>query len=244
MAVYGIVLLGMGLSLFVAAVFGVRWLARRFRLPYALLTVGVITYSAALLAQVLLLRLVGSALLGILPIGALAIGLAAGFCEETARAVGFQVLARSTVTRPQALLIGAGHGLTETLYTGLTAIGIGLSLLAQSSDPADDLGAVLRGAAAESLNSLLPVLMHMALSWIVLQVFLRGELRWLFGAIFLHAVAEMTAALIGPVDAWSVVAWRALIAAISLALLLWIAPPPPETSEAGPGGTRAPGQGA
>ena len=65
---------------------------------------------------------------------------------------------------------------------------------------------------AEALERALPVIMHMALSWLVLQAFLRGELYWLFVAIFVHAVVEIMATLLGPNDAWIVVAWRVLVA--------------------------------
>lgn len=235
MFVYGVVILAVGISLFVAALITTMWLHRRFGVSYALLTVGVITYVGALIAQVLLLRVFDRALLGILPIGALAVGIVAGFSEETARLLGFQYLARSTVTRPQALMIGAGHAFTEAIYTALVAVGIGLSLVTENADPADDFGAVLNGAVAEALNGLLPVFMSMALSWLVLQTLLRGQLYWLFVAIFCHAVVEITAALLGPSDAWSVVIWRGLVAALSLLVIVRINPPSAPAFEANAG---------
>jgi uncharacterized membrane protein YhfC len=94
-----------------------------------------------------------------------------------------------------------------------------MSLFGYGSDRPDDLGAITSGALAEALNGILPILMHMALSWLVLQVFLRGQLFWLFLAIFFHAQAETMAALLGPGDAWAVVIWRTLIALISLLIL-------------------------
>ena len=107
MLVYGIVILAVGIGMFGSTWLLVSELHRRYKLPYALVTVGIITYIGALLAQILLLQVIDRALLGILPVGALAIGLAAGFSEEIARVLGFQYLARSTVTRPQALMISA-----------------------------------------------------------------------------------------------------------------------------------------
>lgn len=222
---YGIVLLLVGCGLFAAAAATAIWLHRRYHLPYALLTVGIITYSGSLLVQVALLQLLDRALLGILPVGALALGVTAGFSEEIARLLGFQYLARSTVTRPQALMIGAGHGFTEAVYTGLVAIGLGLSVLADGTSPGDDLGAIAGGAIAESLNALLPVALHMALSWLVLQVFLRGQLFWLFIAIFAHGTTEITATLLGPADAWAVVLWRALVALISASVIVRLRAP-------------------
>ncbi|MCD4686965.1 MAG: YhfC family intramembrane metalloprotease [Anaerolineae bacterium] len=229
MLVYGVVILAVGISLLAAALITTSWLHRRFGVSYALLTVGVITYVGALIAQVVLLRLFDRALLGILPLGALAVGLVAGFSEETARLLGFQYLARSTVTRPQALMIGAGHAFTEAIYTALVAVGIGLSLITENADPADDLGAVLSGAVAEAFNGLLPVIMSVALSWMVLQALLRGQFYWLFVAIFCHAVVEITATLLGPSDAWAVVIWRGIVAALGLLVLVRIKPTIPSS---------------
>ncbi len=225
MAAYGliIVLAGGGLLVWAAAL--PAWLHRRYTVPYPLLTVGIITYIVALGLQVTLLRGIDRALLGILPVGALTMGVLIGFSEETLRALGYQVLAPGAVTRPQALMIGAGHGLTATVYTALIAISVGLSAL--SGDATGD-GAPLSLASrtlAEVLNGALPVIMHMALSWLVLQAFLRGELYWLFVAIFVHAVVEIMATLLGPNDAWIVVAWRALVAVGSMAAIVRVRGP-------------------
>jgi uncharacterized membrane protein YhfC len=225
MFLYGIIALLAGIGLFAGAAAIPAWLHRRYRLPYTLLSVGVITYFVSLVVQAGLLQIIDRALLGILPIRALALGLAAGFSEEILRLMGFVYLARSTVTRPQALMVGAGHGLVETVYTGLIAVGLGLSLIVTGKDRADDLPAILSGALAESLNGILPVIMHMALSWIVLQVLLRGEWYWLFLAIFGHAVVEIMAALLGPNEAWPVAAWRALVAVMSAGVIVRVRAP-------------------
>ncbi len=225
MAAYGLMIVLAGGGLLVWAAMLAAWLHRRYAVPYALLTVGIITYIVALGVKVLLLRAVDRALLSILPLGALTMGVLAGFSEETLRALGYQVLAPGAVTRPQALMIGAGHGLTETIYTALIAISVGLSAL--SGDAAEDVAPLsLAGRTlAEALNGALPVIMHMALSWLVLQAFLRGQLYWLFVAIFIHAVVEIMATLLGPNDAWIVVAWRALVALSSVAAIVRVRGP-------------------
>lgn len=225
MFIYGIIILFVGGTLFVAAAAIPIYLHRRFELPYALLSVGVLTYILSLIAQYVSVRFLDSGLLGILPVGALALGLLAGFTEEFARLFGFQYLARSTVTRPQALMIGAGHGITETIYAGFLAVGLGLSLLGYGNDRPDDLAALLSGAVAESLNGILPVVMHMALSWVVLQIFLRGQLYWLFYAVFFHAVAEIMAILLGPEHMWMVVGWRTLITLLSMIMIIRLRQP-------------------
>lgn len=223
MILYGIVILGIGLGTLIGVIATATGLHRRFGLPYALLTVGMITFIGAWLAQVIIVQVLDHTLFAVLP--ALFVGLIAGFTQEIARLLGFQYLARSTVTRPQALLIGIGHGAPWAAYTALLIAGVGLSLVGQTGDPPDDLGAVLRDACAGALTGLLPLVMHMALSWVVLQVFLRGEIYWLFVAFFAHAVVEIMARLLGGGEDWSVVAWRALVAVISAAVIIRVHPP-------------------
>jgi len=222
MFIYALLMLLLGSCLLISVVLLTRRLPRRYALPYALLTVGIITYIISLLVQVLVLRVLRSPLLSILPVGALTIGLLAGFAEELARFFGYQYLARSAETKPQALMIGLGHGFSETIYTGLLALGFGFSLLGYGTEHPDNLGVLLSGAIAEAANGLLPIVMHLALSWLVLQVFLRGQVYWLFLAIFFHSLVEITAVLLGPNDAWSVVVWRAVVAIMSLFILTQI----------------------
>jgi uncharacterized membrane protein YhfC len=225
MSLYGILTLLVGIGLLISAAGMVVTLRRRLDAPYALLTVGIITYLTALLVQALMLRLLDRALLGILPLGALAVGLVAGFTEEIARFLGYQVLAPGATTRAQAVMIGAGHGLAKPVYTGLVAISLGLSALGNDAARPDHLARALGGTLAEALNSLLPALASMALSWIVLRVFLRGEWFWLFVAIFCHAVIEIMATLLGPDSSWLVAGWRGLVALVSVAAIVRLRPP-------------------
>ncbi|GAB4431384.1 MAG: hypothetical protein Kow00106_25590 [Anaerolineae bacterium] len=225
MALYGLATLLVGAGLLIAALVLVSGLHRHVRVPYALLTVGMITYLGALLIQLLAVRLLNRALLGVLPVGAVVLGIVAGFSEETARALGYQWLARSAVSRAQALMIGAGHGLVPMLYTALIALNVGLSALAEA-EPGQALALTdMSRTLAEALNSLLPLAMHMALSWLVLQAFLRGEIGWIFAAIFIHSTVEIGANLFGPPHSWAVAGWRALVALGSLALIRHLAAP-------------------
>ena len=223
MALYGLVTVITGVGLLGGAIALVAWLHWRYGVPYALLTVGTITYLAALLVQLAAVQVLDRALLGILPVGALLLGIVVGFSEETARAFGYQWLAPGAVSRPQALMIGAGHGLTPAIYTALVAFNVGLSALAEGAGQELDLTSVSR-TTAEALNSLLPVLMHMALSWLVLQAFLQGQVAWVFAAIFLHTVVEITATLLGPPQSWGVVGWRGLVALSSIRLIRRVGP--------------------
>lgn len=219
MLVYGLLILAVGGGLLATVALVARWIHRRWRTPYALLTVGVITYTGALAAQFALLRAFGGPLLDILAIRAVVFGLLAGFSEEIARLLGYQYLARGAVTRPQALMIGLGHGAVETIYIGLVGAGLGLSLLGYGAQRPDDLGTLASGALAEALGGALPLIMHMALSWLVLQVFLRGQIGWLFVAVVFHAASESMIVLLSPDATWAVAGWRALVALLSLGVI-------------------------
>lgn len=225
MLFYGILVLAVGVGLLATTAALARALHRRHGTPYALLTVGVITYTGALAVQYVVLSTFGGPLLDLLAVRAVVFGLLAGFSEETARLLGYQYLARGAVTRPQALMIGLGHGAVETIYTGLLAAGLGLSLLGYGAGRPGDPGALVSGALAEALAGVLPLAFHAALSWLVLQVFLRGESGWLFGAIFLHAASEIMVVLLGPDAGWALTAWRALVALIGLLIVVRLQPP-------------------
>jgi len=172
----------------------------------------------------MILSAFGGPLLDLLAVRAVVFGLLAGFSEEIARLLGYQYLARGAVTRPHALMIGLGHGAVETIYTGVLAAGVGLSLLGYGAGRPDDAGALVSGALAEALAGVLPLAQHAALSWLVLQVFLRGEIGWLFGAIFLHAASEIMVVLLGPDAGWALAAWRAVVALIGLLIIATIQP--------------------
>lgn len=228
--VYGILLLVVGAGLLAASVAVARAIHRRWGTPYALLTVGIITYTAALVVQYVALQALGGGMMNILAIRAVALGALAGFSEEIARLLGYQYLARSAVTRAQALMVGLGHGAVETIYTGIVGLGLGVSMLGYGAAPPDDPGALIGGALAELVGGVLVLALHMALSWLVLQVFLRGEIGWLFGAIALHAASEIMIVLLGPDAGWAATLWRAIVAVIGIAIMIGVRQPVPQES--------------
>ncbi len=226
----GLLVLLVGISLVIGTVVLGVGLHRRTGTAYALLTVGILTAVPALLIQAVLLRAVPEALLSVLPIKALILGLLAGFIHEPARLFGYQILAPGATTRPHAMMIGLGYGLPAVGYTALLAFGLGWSMLLNAGEQADRPAALLSGALAEACNGLLPLVMHMALSWVVLTMFLYGQVYRLFVAIFAHGVVVMMVVLLGPGDSWAVVIWRAVVAVISLGVILRVRPPAPLAS--------------
>ena len=148
------------------------------------------------------------------------LGLSAGFFEETARYLAYRFWAKDARSWSRGLMLGAGHGGIESILVGvLAAVGIiGLLItvnneVLMSTIPADQQAlvtaslsnimdqpwyALLLGA----VERVFAIIAHLALSIMVLQVFLRRSLRWLFLAIGYHAlfnaIAVITVTKIGP----------------------------------------------
>jgi uncharacterized membrane protein YhfC len=191
-------------------------------------------------------------------ISAVLLGLSAGVFEEGARYLTYRYWAKDARTWGRGLMLGAGHGGIEAVILGVIA-GANLIFLSgiragyfQSLIPPEQMADI--GLAAEHLfNSpwydlllgaferLFTLFLHLSLSLLVMQVFTRGAIIWLFLAIGWHTL----------VDAGSVVALRvygpyvteglvALAGAISLIIIYAlkkpepVAPPPEGLPEAGP----------
>jgi len=138
-------------------------------------------------------------------------GLSAGVFEETARYLSYRFWATDARSWSRGLMLGAGHGGIEAILLGaLATIGF-VSLIAAtrsetvlSALPADQ-RVLVEGALADILNTpwyglllgglerVFAILAHLALSVMVLQVFLRRAIRWLFLAIGFHALLDMLA---------------------------------------------------
>jgi uncharacterized membrane protein YhfC len=146
-----------------------------------------------------------------------ALALTAGLAEEIGRYIGYRWLFREEKTWSRAVMYGLGHGGFESivLVGGLTLLGL-INLLALSSV---DLAALpltdeQRELARQQLEAVaaqpdwLPLAgawerlwtlpFHAALSVIVLQVFRRGQMRWLWLAIAMHTLVNLIAAGIAP----------------------------------------------
>jgi uncharacterized membrane protein YhfC len=184
-------------------------LRRRYRVPWSLVGWGAVTFIGAQLVHVPLLGLVTLMFRGVsrdpfvlahaLLINAVILGLAAGVCEEGARWAGYRWLVPWARRWPEGLMLGAGHGGAEAVILGALA---GWSLF--SSVDAGLVGAG-RGlmpllGSVERVSALAD---HLALSVLVLQVFVRGRLYWLAVAVGWHAlldgVAVYVARLVSPV---------------------------------------------
>ena len=134
----------------------------------------------------------------------------AGLFEEIGRYVGYRWLMRGEEkTWPKAVMYGIGHGGLESmlLVGGLMIIGL-INMIVLPNIPLDTLPAAQRAqvqaqiAALQNQPAWLPLLgawerlwtlpIQIAFSVIVLQVFRRGSLRWLWLAILAHTLVNLT----------------------------------------------------
>ena len=135
----------------------------------------------------------------------------AGLFEEVGRYVGYRVFMRQEPkTWSKAVMFGIGHeGLESALLVGgqliLTLVGLILiTAIPVNSLPASERQTVVQQVSAINAEPVwFPLLavwerlwsfpLQVALAVLVLQVFLRQQIRWLFLAILFHAVIDFTA---------------------------------------------------
>ncbi len=188
---------------------------------------------------------------------ALFLGLSAGLWEELARYAMFRWWARDARSWRGAVGTGLGHGGAEAVLLGvvsliaffqLLALRDGdLSLLQQASIPADQLALAEQQIAAywnaawyEPLlglaERLFALCIQVSLAVLVVQVFVRGQGRWLWLAIGYHALVDALAVFfVRRIGLWV----EAIVAGLAL-FSLWIifrlaaSPPPVETGEGTP----------
>jgi uncharacterized membrane protein YhfC len=145
--------------------------------------------------------------------------LTAGIFEEVGRYIGYRwLMKREEKTWARGVMYGIGHGGIESmlLVAGLTALTI-IQVLALSRTDLSTLPltAEQRALAAQQLAAiaaqpswtplagawerLWTIPLHVALSVVVLQVFRRGSMRWLWLAILAHALADLLGAGATPI---------------------------------------------
>ncbi len=218
---------------FIGLIFGlpfilIQILHRRYHVGYPLLVVGMMTFSLSLFIRTALLWVLqNSPLLNSPLIEATLVGLIVGFVDIGTVAFGYARLARSTVYRPQAVLIGVGHALPEMIFVGLWVIWVVLGLAKQGAAPVD-LSKVGADALGEMLSTLAPLAFHVTVSWIVLQTFLRNEAAWIFQAVLWGALVMGTETLLyrGSTQPEQVVGiWWVLVTGVNGAIFWRIKPP-------------------
>ena len=181
------------------------------------------------------------------------LGLSAGVFEETARYLTYRFWARDARSWSRGLMLGAGHGGIEAIAVGaLAAVNFVALLLAVNNEtamsalPADqrqlvaDALAQITNAPAATLllgavERVFAITAHLAMSLLVLQVFLRRNIAWLFASIGFHTllnmVAVIAAARVSPFVTEGIIGLFALLALFIIFRLRTPEPepaPPPE----------------
>lgn len=137
------------------------------------------------------------------------LALTAGIFEEGGRWLGYRFLIKKDFTWEKGLMYGAGHGGLESmlLVGGLALLGLinvialGTTDFSQMNLPPDQLAQIEMArqqiAALEWWMPLLgayerfvTIFFQIAMSILVLQVFVRGSLKWLWLAIAVHALVD------------------------------------------------------
>jgi uncharacterized membrane protein YhfC len=166
-----------------------------------------------------------------LPYSALILGLSAGIFEETARYIMYRWFTKDARSWNKGVLIGAGHGGIEAIIVGVLILTAYVQLVAlKNADlpaivPPDQLDLVQQQVAVywstawyDSMlgfvERLFTIPVHICLSVMVLQVFIRRQLRWLFLAIGWHTLLN-AAAVVG-IQTWGIYMTEVVIGLFSI----------------------------
>lgn len=176
---------------------------------------------------------------------ALFLGLSAGTFEEMARYVAYRYWVTDARTWGKGLMFGAGHGGIEAILLGIL-VGIQyINIIAFNQGyfldriPTEQLPVVQKQIALilglpwydillGALERAFALCLHLAMSLLVMQVFVRGQKRWLVAAIGWHALVDGLAV-------FASVRWNAyttelavgLLALLSLGVVFWLRTPEP-----------------
>jgi len=212
----------------------------RLGTPWVLYLAGAATFIASQVVHIplnlgigQLLRAVGFLQLPETPrllLGAAITGLSAGVCENVARYLAYRYVLNKARTWLEALMFGAGHGGFESMFfVGLSvAITFVFMIFARGAD-ASAIGLTAEQVSAYwgqawynpllgAVERLFAICLQVALAVLVLQVFVRRNVGYLFLAIGWHALADgLAVATVG--WGWSFVAIEGLIGLFALGSL-------------------------
>lgn len=180
-------------------------------------------------------------------------GLSAGVFEEVGRYLAYRFWARDARSWSRGMMMGAGHGGIEAILLGLLLLINNFALLyivnnptIMGTMPADQQALIT--STAESMSALpwydallgaverlFAVTAHLAMSVMVLQVFLRRSIRWLFLSIGFHTFLNAVALIVA--QRWGNYASEgalALITLLSLFIIFRLRTPEPVEAEPEP----------
>lgn len=229
-----------------------RWIAARRQVRWGLFGIGAVAFILSQVGHLpfnwLILQQLEWFSPANLPLYALFLGLSAGTFEGFARYLTFRFWATDARSWGQGLMVGAGHGGIEAILLGALGMinfvvllglkngqfqGIMASIPAEQLPLLDQQIEALFGVPAwmalfGALERVFALLLHLSASLLVMQVFVRGQLRWLLAGIGWHALIDGTLVYVvvrlGPVWAEVVLGGMSLI---SLAIIFLLRAPEP-----------------
>ena len=213
-------------------------LTRRFTIGWRLWWIGAATFVLSQIGHIPFNFAVGVLLRrGILPsppeewalaFTAIFLGLSAGLWEECARYASFRWWAVEARSWKKALVFGAGHGGMEAILLGILVLYTYIQIVSlrgvdlATVIPQDRLELAQQQINAYwslpwytslfgALERVFALITQLTLSVLVLQVFVRRHIRWLFFAIIWHGMFNAVAYYIANI-------WGAYMAELSLAI--------------------------
>jgi len=233
------------------------YLTRKFRLGWRLWWIGAATFVLSQVAHIPFNSLVLNPFLQgptLFSLGskveqlvtAVALGLSAGLFEELARYAMYRWWAKDARSWHTGLLAGAGHGGIEALLLGLIVLYSYIQILIiqnvgiENIVPAESLELAQQQVAQYwslpwydtllgALERAFTIPFHIAASLLVLQVFTRRQLRWLWLAVAWHTIVDGLA--VYSVSNWGMYLTEVLIgvcAVASIVIIFALRRPEPE----------------
>lgn len=181
------------------------------------------------------------------------LGVSAGVFEEVTRYLIYRFWAKDARTWGRGLMAGSGWGGVESMILGLIVLinAVALAMMSQGYwlkiVPAEQQGLLAEQIEAMmvlpwyegmlgSLERVFAISLQVSLSLMVMQVFTRGKLWWLWVAIGWHALVDATAVFVQIywASAYLTEALVAVYALISLGIIFWLREPEPIEPELEP----------
>ncbi len=233
LGIFLVLALVIGLGVYLTRKYQLRW--RPYWIGAALLIVSQLLHIPF---NILLDRLFERGVLPVPPdqyqliFSAVLLGLSAGFFEEFIRYAGLRWWARDTRSWPKGLLFGAGWGGMEAIiffvvsmlinyviFMALRSADLSTLLSPEQMAPLQQgldmfWGVTWYDSLLGALERILVIPIQIALTIMVLQVFLRGQSRWLWLAFGWHVLLD--AVMVYSVRLWGVYATEAILAIFTL----------------------------
>ena len=165
------------------------------------------------------------------------LGLSAGIWEETSRYLGYRIWLKKPKAWRDGLILGLGHGSFEAILIGFIALYVLLQMVAfKDTDlsfliPVDRIDFTYKSIQAYwnvnwydsllgALERVLTIPIQVLLSILIIQIFKRGNMIWLFVAIIIHTIIDASVVIL--INYSSIYITEAIIALFSLLSLILI----------------------